>query len=310
MHQLYLGIILFCFPSTLLFAQIEEKIVRETEITETYVEETISTTASSLGFKKLETEYLTGDDIWRTWWLQTDLGKSKLFMPFSDGDAWQQWHLQGDDMDVVISTVFSNDRAWTEWEWEGKEQISMRTVFSGENARKEWEVELKSNSDERLFIRPRFSLSDDAWQEWEIEHDDRKKGSIRLQTHFVSGKDLWRSWNIIDEMPDVEPELKAAAIFTAFFVSIMPYCHPKGSCSYQGIPLKGKVKFVEHGEDFKIKYVNYDEDLGVEFVKWGADDCGEWQEVDYGEDFKVKVVDWDEDVKVKKVEYSPGMRDN
>ncbi len=264
----------------------------------------------TMQFKKLDTEYVTGDEAWRSWWLQTADQKYKLFMPFSDAKAWQQWHLQGDDLDVVISTVFSSDNAWKEWEWEGKQRIRMNTVFSGENAWKEWEVELDNNSKERLYVRTRFSSSDKAWQEWEIEHDDRKKGTMRLQTRYVSGKDIWKTWDIVDEMPEVDAELKGAAVFCAFFAAMMPYCHPKASCTYQGIPLKGKVKFVEHGEDFSIKYVNYDEDLGVEFVEWGADDCGEWQEVDYGEDFKVKVVDWNEDIKVKKVDYNPGMRDN
>jgi hypothetical protein len=261
-------------------------------------------------FKKLDTEYVTDDECWRSWWLQTDQDRLRLFMPFSDANAWQQWHLQGKSMDVVISTVFSHDRAWTEWEWEGKQKIKMRTVFSGENAWKEWEVELNNDTEERLYIRPRFSSSDKAWQEWEIRHDDRDKGSIRVQTRFISGKDIWKTWDIIDEMPEVEAELKSAAIFCILFASIMPYAHPKGSCSFEGTPLKGRVKFVDYGEDFTIKYVNYDEDIGVEFVEWGADDCGEWQEVEYGEDFKVKVVDWNEDLKVKKVEYNPGMRDN
>lgn len=51
-------------------------------------------------------------------------------------------------------------------------------------------------------------------------------------------------------------------------------------CTYNGIPLHGKVKVVEHFEDLKVKPVQH-----------FANSCGQWQFVDNFEDFKVKFVD-------------------
>lgn len=79
------------------------------------------------------------------------------------------------------------------------------------------------------------------------------------------------------------------------------------SCFYNGIPLHGKVKFVESFPDFKIKFVNSFPDLKVKFVEHFPDDCGEWQVVESFPDFKVKIVESFPDFEVKVVESFPGM---
>lgn len=79
------------------------------------------------------------------------------------------------------------------------------------------------------------------------------------------------------------------------------------SCTFNGIPLHGKVQFVDAFPDIKIQYVNAFPDINVKWVEHFPDDCGEWQEVDAFPDFKVQVVEAFPDVKVKIVEAFPGV---
>lgn len=79
------------------------------------------------------------------------------------------------------------------------------------------------------------------------------------------------------------------------------------SCFFNGIPLHGKVKFVESFPDIKIKFVTSFPDLKVKFVDHFPDDCGEWQIVESFPDFKVKVVESFPDIEVEVVESFPGM---
>ncbi len=79
------------------------------------------------------------------------------------------------------------------------------------------------------------------------------------------------------------------------------------NCTYNGIPLYGKVKIVDNFEDIKVKVVNNFEDLKVKPVQQFANSCGRWQFVENFEDFKVKFVDHFEDISIKYVEYFEGM---
>ena len=81
----------------------------------------------------------------------------------------------------------------------------------------------------------------------------------------------------------------------------------KGNCSYKGIKLHGKVKFVNSFPDIKIKYVSSFPDIKVKFVSSFPDRCGEWKKVNSFPDFKVKVVNSFPDLKVKVVNSFPGM---
>lgn len=73
------------------------------------------------------------------------------------------------------------------------------------------------------------------------------------------------------------------------------------------LPLYGKVKIVESGEDFQVELVEYGADLEVKIVDYNADRCGEIHLVEYSADAKVRVVENNGDIKVKIVKYSPGL---
>ncbi|MBP3546223.1 MAG: hypothetical protein J6K16_03715 [Alphaproteobacteria bacterium] len=79
------------------------------------------------------------------------------------------------------------------------------------------------------------------------------------------------------------------------------------SCTYNGIPLYGKVKVVENFEDFKVKVVNNFEDLKVKSVNHFPNSCGQWQFVNNFEDFKVKFVNNFEDFSIKFVNNFEGL---
>ena len=68
-------------------------------------------------------------------------------------------------------------------------------------------------------------------------------------------------------------------------------------CSYQGIPLYGKVKVVRRFPDLKVKRVNA-----------FANQCGQWQFVDAFPDFKVQFVESFPDIKIQYVDAFPGVR--
>lgn len=89
--------------------------------------------------------------------------------------------------------------------------------------------------------------------------------------------------------------------------AISPLSSELDSCFYHGIPLYGKVKFVESFPDIKIKFVTSFPDLKVKFVSSFPDDCGEWQIVESFPDFRVQVVESFPDVKVEVVESFPGL---
>ncbi len=78
-------------------------------------------------------------------------------------------------------------------------------------------------------------------------------------------------------------------------------------CTFKGIPLHGKVQFVDAFPDIKIQYVTAFPDIKVKMVDAFPDDCGEWKEVDVFPDFKVQVVDAFPDIKVQLVDVFPGM---
>lgn len=78
-------------------------------------------------------------------------------------------------------------------------------------------------------------------------------------------------------------------------------------CTFNEIPLHGKVKFVESFPDIKVKFVNSFPDLKVKFVSSFPDDCGEWQIVESFPDFTIQVVESFPDIEIKVVESFPGL---
>lgn len=79
-------------------------------------------------------------------------------------------------------------------------------------------------------------------------------------------------------------------------------------CSYNGIPLYGKVQIVDRFPDIKIKIVDSFPDLKVKNVQSFPNSCGKWQYVDRFPDFKIKFVDSFPDLKIKYVDSFPGFR--
>jgi len=80
------------------------------------------------------------------------------------------------------------------------------------------------------------------------------------------------------------------------------------SCTFNGIPLHGKVQFVTSFPDIKIKFVESFPDIKVKFVESFPDDCGEWKITNSFPDIKVQIVESFPDLKVKVVESFPGCK--
>ena len=82
---------------------------------------------------------------------------------------------------------------------------------------------------------------------------------------------------------------------------------PVKDCKCKNIPLYGRVRVVDIGEDFRVRVVDIGEDLQVQKVDIAPDQCGKWQFVDIGEDFKIRFVDIGEDFKIRFVDACPGI---
>ncbi len=95
---------------------------------------------------------------------------------------------------------------------------------------------------------------------------------------------------------------------TALFFNMAVACAGTlSSCSYNGIPLYGKVKFVDSFADIKVQYVSSFADLKVKFVDAFPTSCGKWQKVDSFPDFTVQIVSSFPDIKVQEVSAFPGL---
>lgn len=81
----------------------------------------------------------------------------------------------------------------------------------------------------------------------------------------------------------------------------------KSRCTYNGIPLKGKVKVVTSFADIKVKVVTSFPDIKVKTVNAFPDHCGEWQFVESFPDFTIQYVESFPDVQVQFVTSFPGM---
>jgi hypothetical protein len=77
-------------------------------------------------------------------------------------------------------------------------------------------------------------------------------------------------------------------------------------CTFNDMPLFGKIQFVDSFPDLTVQVVESFPDLKVKIVSSFPDDCGEWQIVDSFPDVKVKIVESFADIKIKFVESFPG----
>lgn len=79
-------------------------------------------------------------------------------------------------------------------------------------------------------------------------------------------------------------------------------------CSYNGIPLHGKVKVVSSFADFKVQIVTSFPDIDVKTVTAFPNNCGEWEFVDTFPDFTIQYVDAFPDIKIRFVEAFPSVK--
>ena len=96
------------------------------------------------------------------------------------------------------------------------------------------------------------------------------------------------------------------SVLTCIFLIAGANASNGADCFFKGIPLKGKVKFVEYDPDIKIKFVRLDYDIRVKFVNGHTTRCGEWRIVESWQDFTVKVVERYPDIKVR-IDNYPGL---
>jgi hypothetical protein len=78
------------------------------------------------------------------------------------------------------------------------------------------------------------------------------------------------------------------------------------ACTFNGIPLYGRVKVVTLLADVKIQE-SFMPDLRVQEVRYAADSCGEWQFVEFGPaDFTVQFVRLSPDITISFTRWAPG----
>ncbi len=78
-------------------------------------------------------------------------------------------------------------------------------------------------------------------------------------------------------------------------------------CTYNNIPLMGKVRVVERFADIKVGVVDSFPDLNVQQVAHFPDTCGKWQMVDTFPDFTIQYVDSFPDLEIRWVDSFPGI---
>lgn len=78
-------------------------------------------------------------------------------------------------------------------------------------------------------------------------------------------------------------------------------------CTFKGMKLYGKIKFVDNFPDIKVQLVENFPDLKVKLVDNFPDECGKWQIVENFPDIKVQIVENFPDIKVKFVDNFPGI---
>lgn len=103
--------------------------------------------------------------------------------------------------------------------------------------------------------------------------------------------------------------MKIIIIFWGILFSTLSLSQSKiifDDCTFNGIKLYGKVKFVTNFPDIKVKIVDSFPDIKIKIVDSFPDKCGEWLIVDSFPDIKVKIVNSFPDIKIKFVESFPG----
>ena len=93
----------------------------------------------------------------------------------------------------------------------------------------------------------------------------------------------------------------AAGFCGGLFIGVQVFAADLSGCSYNGMPLHGKVQVVTSFPDINVQVVDSFPDLKVKQVTSFPDACGEWQMVDSFPDFTVQFVDSFPDIKIQYV---------
>nr|WP_299447504.1 hypothetical protein [uncultured Phascolarctobacterium sp.] len=100
-------------------------------------------------------------------------------------------------------------------------------------------------------------------------------------------------------------------LLTSLLAVMLPVLCSAGAVSkdgyYNGIPLWGKVKVVEHNADIKVQVVKSFPDLKVKKVTSFPDSIGKWQFVTSFPDFTIQYVNSFPDIKIQFVDAFPGV---
>lgn len=78
-------------------------------------------------------------------------------------------------------------------------------------------------------------------------------------------------------------------------------------CTYNGIPLYGRVQVVEFMADFTLQKVPFRPDLRVQNTVFSPNKCGEWQFVEFMPDFTIQYVEFSPDFTIQMVDFFPGL---
>lgn len=100
-------------------------------------------------------------------------------------------------------------------------------------------------------------------------------------------------------------------VLLAVFLCAALWVHAEdiaSDCTFQGIPLYGRVKIVNTNPDFTVKLVNFDPNLRVKRMSTAPTACGEWQFVDTNPDFTIKFVSFMADFTIQYVNFLPGLQ--
>ena len=157
----------------------------------------------------------SGDDAWKSWNINTNIGTWTMSTKWSGDDAWKSWNINTNGPHWSVETQWSSDDAWKSWNFNTSEgKITIKTKWSGDDAWKSWNIYSKFGN---LDVQTKWS-GDDAWKSWNITS---KYGQMTVNTKW-SGDDAWKSWNISDNMKNAPPQIKMAAIFTCIIGGIRP----------------------------------------------------------------------------------------
>lgn len=98
-------------------------------------------------------------------------------------------------------------------------------------------------------------------------------------------------------------------LFVLIFLLAAPlaFARVSADCTYNGIPLYGRVQVVNYMADFDVQVVSFLPDLRVQNVSYLPVECGRWQFVNSMPDFTIRFVNALPDFTIQFVDYLPGL---